>query len=92
MSKNPLHCGVHGCGQDLFQEGVCFWHFPLWEIWGYEHGGYQYYGMHSRKASRAAFTRWLNSLRHQGIVDILAAYDFKLMRDCIRGMDELRAK
>jgi len=82
-------CGVLGCKQLLFQEGVCFWHYPLWEEWGYNRGGYEYYGKHELKVSRAMFTRWLNKLGHQEIVNILSGYDFKLAKHVIKSMNEL---
>jgi len=72
-------CGISGCTQPVHNEGVCFFHFPLWEHWGYDLGGYQCYSERGRSEGRRRFSAWLRSLGQQEIVNILSQYDWRLM-------------
>lgn len=71
-------CTIAGCPQEQWEEGVCLWHYPLWEMWGYEHDGYMVYMEHGRIAGRKAFKAYLENMRHQDIIDILSGYDWNL--------------
>jgi len=70
-------CSIDGCQQPEYAEGVCRWHYPLWEAWGYD-GGYEVYQFQGRVAGRKQFNEWLNNLTHQQIVNILTNYDWHL--------------
>lgn len=70
-------CGVTGCQHSIYAEGVCLWHYPLWETWGYE-GGYEIYEKQGREEGRKIFDLWLKHLGHQQIVNILTHYDWGL--------------
>ncbi len=75
MSKN---CNIKGCKHPQYEEGVCLWHYPIWEHWGYEEGGYDHYLNYGRTEGRKEFEKWLNSLNHQKTIDILTGYDWRL--------------
>lgn len=81
-------CSIDGCEQPLHYEGVCFFHYPLWEAWGYG-GGYEVYMKYGRKEGRRQFAEWLDLLNHQDIVDILSGTDWKLAQATIESMEEL---
>ncbi len=70
-------CSIEYCEHAEYTEGVCLWHYPLWESWGYA-GGYEVYVTEGQEEGRKRFKKWLMQLRHQYIIDILTHYDWKL--------------
>ena len=70
-------CEIKNCQHEVYAEGVCLWHYPLWETWGYE-GGYALYEEYGREKGSKVFELWLSNLTHQQIVNILTNYDWKL--------------
>ena len=72
-----MKCSIEHCDHPEYAEGVCFWHYPLWETWGYS-GGYEIYQTKGQKEGRKQFKKWLMQQRHQYIIDIFTEYDFKL--------------
>ena len=75
-----MKCSIIGCAHEAFEEGVCLWHYPLWEHWGYECNGYMFYEIHGQEEGRKKFDRWLEELRSQEIVDILTWTDWGLIQ------------
>lgn len=82
-----MTCGIECCEQEIYAEGVCFFHYPLWEAWGYN-GGYEIYQFEGREKGSSCFKKWLNELNHQKIIDILARHDFKLAQAVIETYPE----
>lgn len=72
-----MKCSIEYCDHPEYAEGVCFWHYPLWETWGYS-GGYEIYQTKGQEEGRKEFKKWLMQLRHQYIIDIFTKYDWKL--------------
>jgi hypothetical protein len=77
---SETHCGIRGCQRAEYDEGVCFFHYPLWEYWGYDLGGYVCYLQRGRIVGRRKFSQWLRALDHQAIIDIFSRYPWNLMR------------
>ena len=92
MSKEreTAACTIDGCECNQYAEGVCFFHYPLWEFWGYEEGGYEIYEKLGREHGSLFFEGWLGKLHHQDIVDILDQHHFALAEEVIRSYDHLR--
>lgn len=80
-------CGIDGCECNQYAEGVCFFHYPLWEYWGYEEGGYEIYEELGRKHGGLFFEGWLGKLHHQDIVNILDQHHYMLADDVIKTYD-----
>lgn len=84
-------CSIDGCSNNLYAEGVCFFHYPLWEAWGYS-GGYEVYQFKGREEGRKQFKAYLEGLDHQKIIDILAAQDYKLAHAVIKTYADIPSK
>lgn len=72
-----MSCTIEYCDHPEYAEGVCLWHYPLWETWGYS-GGYEVYQTRGQEEGRKQFKKWLMQQRHQNIIDIFTEYDWKL--------------
>lgn len=84
-------CGIEACNHPVYDEGVCFFHYPLREAWGYN-GGYELYMTHNRDVARKDFRKWIDNLTVQDVIDLYTEYDWKLAQDIVNSYNNSQPK